>query len=553
MPLRETRRFGSFVVIGLLLGVLAACSSTSSGSKQAGGYLLIGTNGGVDSLNPFVGLNQDSFNTWEQIYPQLVQYDPQTLAFKPDFATSWTTSADGLTWTFHTQTGAKWSDGRTLSAADVAWTYNTVIKFQNSSTAAEAGAVAQMTRAVAETPDTVVFHYQHPVANVLSNLQQVPILPEHVWGQYAAGKGAALKTFANKPSSGQPVVSGGPFMVVKYVLNQVVAFRANPSWYGPKPHIQGFVLQDFSNDDAMISALKTGQIGAMEGVPVTALDTVRAAGMHVYTGPSFTWRDFIINPNPRKVTHRELLNPLVRTAFEYAIDRPAIVKTAWLGHATPGSVDVSPADGVWHDSSIKPLPFSVSLANKLLDQAGYKMGSNGIRTAGDHEMSYQVIFSTDQNGPGDRVFQIIKADFAKIGVQLSQRTLDPSATFSAITANNYRNYDLAMWYWVPLVDPNFILSAYTCGQFNAWNDSGYCNATYDRLYRQQGVVLDPVKRRAIVYRMEKMVYDSRAEIVLAYNDTVDAWSPKWTGFVESPQGFFTQYSKVGLESVHPAP
>jgi peptide/nickel transport system substrate-binding protein len=178
------------------------------------------------------------------------------------------------------------------------------------------------------------------------------------------------------------------------------------------------------------------------------------------------------------------------------------------------------------------------------------MGSGGVRVADGHPMSYQVIFSTDQNGPGDRAFQIIKTDFAKIGVKLSQRTLDPSATFSAISANHYRNFDLGMWYWIPVVDPNFLMSAYTCAQFGAWNDSGYCNANYDRLYAKQAVTLNAQARRAIIYRMEEMIYNSRSEIVLVYNDTIDAWSPKWTGFVESPQGFFSQLSKSSLESVH---
>ena len=546
------RRWATAVGVCVVASLLAACGSSSAGT--GGGsthqYLIIGTDTGVDSLNPFVGLNQDSFNTWEQIYPQLVQYDPRTLAFKPDFATSWSSSDAGRKWTFHTVANAKWSDGAPLTARDVAWTYDAIIKFQSSSTAALAGAVTQMSRVVAEGPDTVVIYYRKPIANVLSNVQQVPILPQHVWGPYAAGSGKAMKTYANTPTSSHPLVSGGPFEVVKYILNQSTAYKANPNWYGPKPKIQGFVLQVFSNDDAMVSALTTGQVDAVEGVPVTAVKAVKSAGLHVYVGPSFTWRDLIINPNRQKTTHRELLNPLVRKAFEYAVDRKAIVDTAWLGYATPGSSDLSPADGVWHDP-IQPLPFNIAEANRLLDQAGYKMGPDGVRIADGHPMSYQVIFSTDQNGPGDRVFQIIKTDFAKIGVHLSQRVLDPSATFTAISANDYRNFDLAMWYWVPIVDPNFMMSAYTCAQYNAWNDSGYCNQTYDKLYAQQAITLDKAARKAIIYRMEKMVYDSRSEIVLVYNDTIDAWRQNWTGFVESPQGFFTQLSKQSLENVHP--
>jgi peptide/nickel transport system substrate-binding protein len=540
--------------VGLaLVGTLVA-GCTSSGGKSTngvkqGGILRIGTDQGIDSLNPFVGINQDSFNAWGQIYPQLVQYDPTTLAFKPDFATSWEQSSDSLTWTFHTVPNAKWSDGKPLTANDAAWTYNTDIKFEGGPTAALAGAVNNMASVTASDANTLVITYKQPVANVLSNVQQIPIFPEHVWAQYATGDGKAMKTNPNTPTNGQPLVSGGPFMVTKWVKNQVTLFQANPNWYGPKPHIEGFGLQQFSNDDAMVQALKTDQIDAIEGVPVTAVSTIKSAGFHVYTGPSLWWRTFGINPSPQKTTHRELLDPLVREALEYAIDRNEIVQTAWLGYAQPGTTVVPPATGKWHDP-IQALPFDLNKANQLLDQAGDKMGPNGIRIADGHPMSYTVDFSSDQNGPGDRVFQIIQADFKKIGVEINQKVLDPSAEFDAITQNKYRNYDMTMWYWVPIVDPDFILSVYTCSQWYAWNDSGYCNKKYDQLYKEQAITTDPAKRQQIVYQMQKMFYDSRTEIVLDYNDTIDAWSNKWTGFVESPQGMFTQLSKESLENVH---
>jgi ABC-type transport system substrate-binding protein len=76
------------------------------------------------------------------------------------------------------------------------------------------------------------------------------------------------------------------------------------------------------------------------------------------------------------------------------------------------------------------------------------------------------------------------------------------------------------------------------------------NPEYDRLYAQHAVTIDPKKRVQIVNQMQKIVYEARTEIVLVYNDTIDAWDTKWTGFVESPNGLWTQFSKVPLESVH---
>ena len=145
------------------------------------------------------------------------------------------------------------------------------------------------------------------------------------------------------------------------------------------------------------------------------------------------------------------MNPLVRQAFDAAINRQAIVRTSLLGHGRPGSTIIPPATGHWSDPAIKPTTFSLAKANQLLDQAGYKMGAGGVRMANGHPMSYQVIMPTDiQNLYGQRSFQIIQAGFKKIGVQLNLKVLDDSAAYNAITANHYKDFEISMWgRWSP--------------------------------------------------------------------------------------------------------
>src|SRR5436190_18678021 len=105
-------------------------AAASGGPAKEGGTLRIAAFDGIDSMNPYVGVNDDSYATYEYIYPQLVQYD-ENVAFAPDFATDWSSSEDGLKWTFHTQPDATWSDGEPLTAEDVVWTYQTIIKFKD--------------------------------------------------------------------------------------------------------------------------------------------------------------------------------------------------------------------------------------------------------------------------------------------------------------------------------------------------------------------------------------------------------------------------------------
>ena len=528
----------------------AACGGNGSGSPvKDGGVFRLGSNSSIDSLNPFVAFQGDAYVTFEYIYPMLVQYNPQ-LQFVPDFARSWTESSGGKVWTFHTQPGAKWSDGKPLTAADAAWTYQTILKYQNGPTANSAGYVAHMKSATAPNATTLVLTYKRPVANVLSQVQQAPILPEHVWAKYATGNGKALTRFTNNA----PIVSGGPFILTKYTPKQIVLFKRNPTFYGPKPHIDGLGLQFFQTTDAMITALKSNQLDGVETVTPTSVATLKAAHFVVPSSPGVVFDDFIINANPQQdASHKELVNPLVRQAFDAAINRQAIVHTSLLGHGKPGSSIIPPATGHWNDPAIKPATFSLTKANQLLDQAGYKMGPGGVRMANGHPMSYQVIMPTDiQNLYGQRSFQIIQADFKKIGVQLNLKVLDDSAAYNAITANHYKDFEISMWDWYPLTDPDFMLSVLTCVTWNTWNDTGFCSKSYDSLYQAQSAATSPAKRQQIVYQMQQMIASQRIYLVLDYPDTIEAHSTAWTDLPLVAGISWNSMSKIPFESVHQA-
>jgi peptide/nickel transport system substrate-binding protein len=518
--------------------VAAGCTSSSSTGKSPtakpvqGGVLRVGTTAPIDSLNPFVSQSDYSYVAYEYMYPQLTQYNGR-LEIIPDFAKSWTTSKDGLVWTFTTQNGATWSDGTPLTAADPAWTINLIKKYQDGATANSAGLVAHLVSAVASDPSTLVLTYDKPVANVLAQMQQMSILPQQVWGQYATGDGAKLKTFQNPA----PIVSGGPFMLTKYTKDQIALFAKNPKWYGTKPHIDGFGLQFFANDDAMVTALKTHQIDMTgEYTPPTAVAALKSAGMEVDTVPSISMKTFIINTNPKKLAHRELLDPNVRMAMEYATDRASIIKTAWLGFAQPGTTIIAPSDGDWNDKSTQGLAYDLTKANALLDAAGFAKGSNGIRVADGHQMSYDVIFPQDEKGAGDRSFQILQTDFAQIGIQLKQKPLDNDAAVAAINGsdNTYRTYDLAMYDWVPPVDPDFMLSVMTCAQLGNNSDSGYCDKSYDAMYAQQSILTDSAQRHTLVNQMQQKIYSDRPYIILDYPDIIEAHAKGWAGFEMSP-------------------
>jgi peptide/nickel transport system substrate-binding protein len=286
-------------------------------------------------------------------------------------------------------------------------------------------------------------------------------------------------------------------------------------------------------------------------VPSTGIKSLKDAGFKVTDVPGLDTTDFIINSAAGKLKNRELLNLKLREAFDHSIDRAHIARVVFLGTAKPSGSILPVANGSWHNPAVTPASFDLGTANRILDGLGYKKGSDGLRVANGHKMSYEVITPTDVSSVG-RTFQILQADFRKIGVQLSQRALDSTTATDAILApnNKYLNFDLALWDWTSLLDPDFMLSVVTCGQLGGWSDSGYCDKTYDSMYSQQQLTPDQDKRRAIVWRMEEYLAKKRPYLWLVTLDHVSAVSPAWKGLVESPQGPFSPLSKLSLSSVH---
>jgi peptide/nickel transport system substrate-binding protein len=551
------RRWPKVVALAAVIALIASgCggSKNNNSTSKSGGVLTIGTNSNIDTLNPFVTFQQNSYAAFEYVYPFLIQYNSKTFDFEPDFATKWSTSSNGLVWTFDTVPNAKWSDGQPLTAHDAAFTFNTILKYGSTYAGNLIGSLAFVKKVVATDDNTLVITYSAPAANVLPELQQLPILPEHVWAQYATGDGKGLKQFNNQPANGQPLVGGGPFVIASYTKDEITIFERNANFYGPKPYIEGFGLKYFANPDTMVTALRNGQVQALINVPPTAVSTIKGqSNLVMYDGEGLQFRDFIINSSPHKTQNLELLDPKVRLAMEYAIDRNAIVQTAWLGYAKPGSTIVPPGAGSWYNSTIQTVPFNIAKANAILDAAGYARGPDGIRIANGHPMSYTVLFASDETGPGDAAFQIIANGFQQIGIKITQRKEDNNAVNTAILGDNttYNKFDLAMWDWYPCCPiPDFILSVLTCSQYGNWSDTGYCNPAYDKLFKAQGLARDPTVRRNMVYEMQKIIYNDRPYIVLSYDDQLNAWSSAWTGFVESSLGLFNNLSKESLSQVH---
>ena len=512
-------------------GTRTGTGTTEEGEGEVvkGGILRIGTTGEIDSINPFVAFNSESYQAFVIEYPLLVQYSPE-FEWEGDWAESWETSEDGLTWTFHLREGS-WSDGTPLTAEDAVWTGETVLKYADGPTSILAPFLSHVKSLEAPDPQTLVITYERPVGNVLPQLQQFFILPKHVWEQHVGSNGKGLKQF--NPQDDLPVVGAGPFVITKFDKKGTTIFEKNPSYYGPEPNVDAVGYQHFENEDALLAAFDAGELDFLEEVPSNAVAQLEQQDDAVVSKvPSTQIQNVIFNSNPDKPRNRELLDPQVREAMEYAIDREEIAEVVFGGNAEPVASIVAPLTGEWMNPEIEPLPFDTDEANRILDEAGYERGSDGIRVDDEgQKMAYEVITPTGVQGV-QREFEIMKNGFDEIGIRITPKALDDTTAFEEILKpdNKYESFDMAMWSWVGYLDPDFVLSVTTCDQWGGWSDTGYCNEEYDRLYEQQGVTVDQEERKQIVWEMQEIHQRDRPYIHLVAVEYITVSKSNWTGF-----------------------
>jgi len=528
-------------------GDSAATGGAETAAIKEGGIFRLGTTSNPDSMNPFVGFSALSYILWTETYPTLVQYDADYKIIG-DWADSWTTSSDGKVWTFKVKSNGSWSDGKPITAADAAFTGNLVIEYGEGPAAMMAPFIAHSTNFEAPDPTTLVITYDKPVANVLPQLQQFFVLPQHVVEPIIGDKGKGLKKW--NPMADGAQVGGGAFFVKTFEKKGTTILEKNPGYYTTPPHVDAIGLTVYQNADAMLAALKGGQLDAADSMPPTlAKQWSTDPNFTLQIGNSSFTYDIPINSNQKKTNNRELLDPLVKNALDLAVDRAQIIDTVLNGYGTPIATMLTPLSAPYNNTDIPVPAYDLAAANKILDDAGYKRGADGIRVGPDgSKFDWEVI--TPDNVEGiDRLFEILKTSWAELGINITSKKLDSTASFEAIGAPDwkYLDFDMAIWDWVGYIDPDFMLSVTLCNQLGGWSDTGYCNPAYDKLYDEQGVTLDQDARKAIVWEMQDIQNQDHPYLWVAQKQGISAYSKNWGGLSEP---FLMGMSKIPWDIIH---
>jgi peptide/nickel transport system substrate-binding protein len=527
------------------LGTALASGSSPSPSATAGKTVLrLGWTREPDNLNPFIGYGTPSYEVWALNYDLLVGFDPKTMKNLPGIglATGWTTSADGTVWTFTITDKAKWQDGLPLTAADVAFTYNYVLKNEMSMFIDYLRFITKV-----EAPDAthVVFTCSKPKANMLG--LWLPILPEHIWSKVSPKD--AERSFKNSP----PVIGSGPFKCVEWKRGEYVRMVANKDYWKGAPKVDEIIFQTYQNPDTMTQDLKTGAIAAAWDIPEAQFRALGSdkdlmpiscvtlglneLGMNCYTGAASKG-----NPVLRDAAFRNALN--------YAIDKEKLLTVAWGGFGRLGTSLIQSdfyapdADYHWEPPADVAYTFDLEKAKAALDAAGYAdTDGDGIRDSKGKPIELRLWARTESLS-SQSAGKLIAGWLKSIGLKIDYTVMDENAIAAAQTNFTGKNadvyapdYDLFLWGWGGDADPNYLLSVMTTSAIGSWSDCAWSNKEYDRLFLEQQTTIDVQKRIELVKRMQQIVYEESPYIILVYPEELEAYNHvQFTGWQRSLDG-----------------
>jgi peptide/nickel transport system substrate-binding protein len=528
----------------LAAGPVAAASSNSSGS---GTTLRIEADTSFSTFNPFTAYYAADLNVIDVIYPQLTQTGENGNPV-PYLATSWSISADHLSWTFKIRQGLKWTDGVPITASDVAWTYNLIMTNQAAATA-NGSLVQNFASVSAPNASTFVIKTKQPQDNI--PYTSLPVVPEHIWKNDVKDVG----TFKNMTF---PVVGYGPWVATGYVPNQYATLTANSAYYQGAPKYHTLIIQYFTSSDAAVAALRSGQLDSIDDLTPTQYQALKGSkNIALYPSESNSWDAIELNPGARTVSGQKfgngnpaLQDPVVRQAIALAINRNVLVSKVDDGLAVAGGGFLTPAfpQWWWTPPANDNYNYDPAKANQMLTAAGYKMGTNGVRIdPKTHQPLTLRLGIHSDNGDDALTAPYLVEWLQAIGIKLTVQAMSFTQLNTELPKGDW---DILMDGWATQYDPSYLLSIESCSTLPANQstpgntDAFYCNPAYDQLYNQQLTEFSTAQRTQTVDQMQSILYNANVDIILYYPDSLQAVRTNDTNDFyfgkKNAQGFYPQ-------------
>jgi peptide/nickel transport system substrate-binding protein len=535
------------VALAVIITFLAIGASTAYSAEKV---VTLGIYQEPENLNTYIGVQTVITYVHRPFAEYLIdvndkgEYVPVLAAEVPSVENGGV-SKDGLTITYKLKKGIKWSDGQPFTSADVKFTWEALINPKN---LVKSRSGYELIESV-ETPDdhTAVVKYKEYYAPYLTRF--APVLPKHILGK--------LDNMNDAPYNRMPVGTGA-FKVTEWVSGDHITMVKNPYYReADKVKIDKLFFKIIPSREVGIAQIQAGdvdgvwdlieaQIPMMEKNPEVSLCLSNAlVSERLIMNHSTPLAPNNGNPD---YPHPILADLRVRQAIQYAIDKQTIIDKLLYGKARPGTTEIP--DGWAHNPDVKPTEYNPKKAMQLLDQAGWKPGSDGIRQKDGTRLRLKITTTTG-NKLREMVEQVLVAQMKAVGIEFYIENVPSSVLFGSWSNDADRKkgrYDILMYTTGPGIDPHQQYEGYfhskniptEANGGSGYNYTRHRDAELDKWLDLAGKA-PSMEKRAEAYRkaQERVaeivphIYLYRRVNVHAFRNNVKGWKPNGYGIIDA--------------------
>jgi len=428
-------------------------------------------------------------------------------------------SEDGLTYTFHLYDGITWSDGETFDSSDY-------VEFFDWITELSLGDWYLSTRDVVswEALDDLTFQYtlSTPNGSFYGNdgIFVWP-LPMQVYGGMTEDEFFSYGT--DLP------LTTGPIKITEWERGSHIVLDARPEYHLGQVDFDRVVWQVYSNWDALISGLLSGEIDVIPySIPPEQVEPLAA-------DPNITIAEttpgsivtLLFNMSDKGLQHPAVLVPLVREAIDYALNRQRVIDIALLGHGThcPPLFRCGPPQVGLQDPTAKVAAYDPEKANQMLEDAGYvDTDGDSVRESPDGlPLEFRLQFDL-QFPPNEAAVRLISDDLKAIGFATEVEAVEYGVLANVMMAEE--DYDLVLMARSADADPtsnhDWRLTCWSAVLDASGNFNNYCNKEFDALVQKVSETLGE-ERQQYAYELDRMFARERPYLYVAGVSTIGAY------------------------------
>jgi peptide/nickel transport system substrate-binding protein len=491
----------------------------SATGPVAGGRLVIAEM--LDPLNydPHMTSNEWVTNLSEKVIEKLIYLGPDG-AYKPGLATSWEVDPAGTSIVFHLRSGVTFHDGTPFDAQAVKFNLD---RIANPETQAQAAAFYLGPYAGTEVidPTTVRVSWRAPYA---------PGLDIFSLGFFGMVSPTAIEKFGKDFAT--HLVGTGPFMWSEYKRDEGLTLVRNPNYRwnpaiftndGP-PYLDEVTYRYAADPAVRAGMLTSGEVDILEGVQEQQLENFRQQGYQIVE---------VVSPGIPGIALMNTTRPptddlRVRQAIIYGTDREAIAKAAWAGVWPVAHGPLTRSSWAYDPAVEAYYPYDPTRATALLEEAGWKLGPDGIRVKDGQRLSVSVIYAI-----GTWLWtDLFQAQMRAIGIEVNVLQMEPLASGQAAAkgeANIAPNVFTGS-------DPNVLSLVFSSQSIGLFNWTFFKSDELDQLLMKAVTQMNREDRIATYSRIQRIIMDNALGLPLADPVVLIVSSPKVHGTVVDPRG-----------------